>query len=68
MFVTFKYFGKSILPHELDGACRAALCQISPSYREQGTDVDPTNHFLRALDSIHITIFDVIGANKGDEH
>ena len=68
IIVTFKYLGKSILQHELDGACWAALFQISPSYREQGTDVDPSNHSLQALNSIRITIFDTIGANKGDEH
>ena len=56
IIVTFKYLAEFILGPELVGACWAALCQISPSYREQGSDLGPSKSSLRALNSIRINL------------
>ncbi|KAM0797288.1 hypothetical protein BDR22DRAFT_965503 [Usnea florida] len=62
--VTSKYLGKSIRRYELDGACWAALCQISPSYREQGTDVDPPHWIVSPQESVDRKRMNPFGRSK----
>ena len=57
IILTFTYLGTSIPSRELDEAIWAALEQTGPSYRDQGTDPVPGNHFLLALKGVRITIF-----------